>query len=173
MNSTFATDRHGNRLLSVEAATHEELVAAAAHTPCPLALAVLVDSATQRVLFGMNTWRLEYELPGGIVEPGESFFEAARRELEEETGIRVDTLGLLGYARFALTAPIRDELGAIYFAEVTDQQATPSDEMQQFVWRKPLSQSDLAVAALDDVIAEWAVRSSAATGDLVEDNQFR
>lgn len=107
----------------------------------------------------MNTWRREYELLGGFVENGETFFEAARRELDEETGIRVDTLHLLGYARFVLTDPSREELGAVYFARVTNQRATVSHEMPQFTWRAPLSKPDLAISTLDDAIAGCVVRS--------------
>ncbi|MFD5224834.1 NUDIX domain-containing protein [Microbacterium sp. NPDC058342] len=159
MGSPIAVDHRGNHLVAVIKATTSELEAAAATTPCPLALVVLVDGVTAQVLFGLNTWRREYELPGGIVEPGEGFVETARRELEEETGIHIETLELVGYAQFALTDPVRDELGAIYRAEVAGVQASASDEMQQFLWRSPLSETEHVISALDDAIAEWAVRS--------------
>ena len=157
MTSAIATDARGNRLLAVNRASADDLVVAARLTPCPLALVVVMECTTRDVLFGLNTWRHEYELPGGMVEGGESFAEAARRELEEETGIRADALQLLGYARFALTDPIREELGAVYVAETEGRGTTTSDEMSHFVWRRPLSASQSRVSALDDAIADWAV----------------
>ena len=40
----------------------------------------------------------QWVLPGGRVEPGELLDEAVRREVEEETGARVATVGALAFA---------------------------------------------------------------------------
>ena len=39
-----------------------------------------------------NTW----SIPGGSMEPGESLEDTARREVHEETGLEIDSLGLMG-----------------------------------------------------------------------------
>jgi 8-oxo-dGTP diphosphatase len=52
------------------------------------AAAVVLD-ADGRVLLVRHTYgRLNWELPGGVSEPGESAVETAVRELREETGLR-------------------------------------------------------------------------------------
>jgi 8-oxo-dGTP diphosphatase len=50
-----------------------------------------------RVLLVHHTYgRLNWELPGGVSEPGEAPDETARRELLEETGLRADVERLTG-----------------------------------------------------------------------------
>ncbi|WP_432065879.1 NUDIX domain-containing protein [Streptomyces sp. C10-9-1] len=46
-----------------------------------------------RVLLGLGHDG-RWELPGGKVDPGERFEEAAAREVEEETGLRLDPAGI-------------------------------------------------------------------------------
>lgn len=153
----IATDARGDSLIEVVRTDSAGLNEASARTPCPLALVVVVDGHSDRVLFGLNRWRRSLELPGGMVENDEPFESAASRELQEETGITVPQPLLLGYAYFELTAPPREELGAIFFARVTDAIATPSDELVEMAWRVPLTASDSPVSHLDDVIAAWAL----------------
>ena len=45
---------------------------------------------------GQEPYRGRWELPGGFVEAGERPAEAVRREIAEETGLRVDTPRIVG-----------------------------------------------------------------------------
>lgn len=67
---------------------------------------VVLDERGQILLFHtrspdypeLGTW---WELPGGGIDPGESYVEAAVRELREETGIVTDTVGEATWSRTA------------------------------------------------------------------------
>lgn len=163
MSLPLATDSMGNTLLELVAASAIELGSAALTTPCPLALVVVADASSGEVLFGLNRWRHTYELPGGMVERGESIHEAAVRELEEETGVGAAPLTLIGYARFALVNPEREELGAVYSTRVAKKEARSGEELVALTWRTPMHSSSLAISPLDDAIAEWAIALHPAT----------
>lgn len=76
------------------------------------ARAALLDG--DRVLLLRHTYMPGWHFPGGGVEPGETAEEAARREAEEETGLRVEgSMTLLGLYLQKHEATNRDHV-AVY-----------------------------------------------------------
>ncbi|MFE7580043.1 NUDIX hydrolase [Streptomyces gardneri] len=57
---------------------------------------VLILDHEARVLLVERTDIPGWGLPGGLMEPGESFESAGRREVQEELGLQLDELQLLG-----------------------------------------------------------------------------
>ncbi len=68
------------------------------HTPKHIvAVSAYVTIADHEVLLVKTHWRSDtWELPGGQVEEGESLSEAVRREVLEETGIKINPIGVTG-----------------------------------------------------------------------------
>ena len=57
---------------------------------------VLIENDKRQVLLQKRSDTGEWCVPGGAMEPGETYIEAATRELYEEVGIKVSDLKLFG-----------------------------------------------------------------------------
>jgi 8-oxo-dGTP diphosphatase len=96
-----------------------------------------------------------YSLPGGRVEFGESLHTALHREVDEETGLRIEILGLAGWRE---VLP-EDSGGGHYVvmsfaARWTAREPVLNDEHDDFKWIDPDAICDLKVTGgLEAVIA--------------------
>lgn len=106
--------------------------------PLPLSLVVLWSH--DRLLLVFNRHRQVWELPGGMIDAGETPRQAAVRELREETGFHVSRLSFSGYAEYLLGPERRTEYAAVYLAfyltggAVPGDAFTPNDEIEDIVW---------------------------------------
>lgn len=82
------------------------------------------------------------------------------RELWEESGLRLATLDLAGYARFRLTGPPREEYAAMYSARVSVRFTgfTPNEEISAICWWDVANPPPADTQILDVKLAEY-VRS--------------
>jgi 8-oxo-dGTP pyrophosphatase MutT (NUDIX family) len=131
-------DRGGNALLDVRVVAEAELSNLAERLPMPASLVVV--TLADAVLMMFNGWRGEWELPGGMRDPGETARQAAVRELAEETGIRTTQLVFAMVAEVDLVDPERREFTAVYRTELhTAPLLVVNDEAVDFRWWTPHS----------------------------------
>ncbi|MEN2740345.1 NUDIX domain-containing protein [Microbacterium sp. X-17] len=100
----------------------------------------LVDGRLRILLIHRTQYR-DVTLPKGKVEPGETLVETAVRELEEETGIRVELGVPLGVSRYHLPS-MREKVVQYWAAKATDeaiQQSSfvPNKEIAAVEWVSP------------------------------------
>ncbi|WP_158290993.1 NUDIX hydrolase [Kribbella antiqua] len=126
----------GSALLRFERLREDELDGLDPSVPLTASLVVLWCGHECLMVF--NRYRQAWELPGGMLDPGESPREAAVRELAEESGQRADNLELAGVAMIRVAPDDRLEYLAIYRGHIESPQPfTPNDEMSDGVWWSP------------------------------------
>ena len=78
----------------------------------------------------------DWSLPKGHLEEGESWEEAALREVEEEIGIRARTVRALEPIRYR-TPKGRDKEVRYWVMEPVEGEFTPNDEVDDMRWLAP------------------------------------
>jgi ADP-ribose pyrophosphatase len=85
------------------------------HPGAVAVLALLNDTMIVVEQYRKPLERSQVEIPAGKLESGENPLDAARRELEEETGYRSDSVRLI--SSFATSPGFADEIVHLYLAE--------------------------------------------------------
>lgn len=105
-------------------------------TPLLTVDCVVVDKGDRVLLIrrGHEPFKGSFALPGGFVDIGEDTETACRRELREETGVKVGKLALLG----VYSDPARDPRGhtcsVVYIARVARAEAKAGDDAAAVAW---------------------------------------
>lgn len=132
MDEELARDDNGDTLTAF-ARTAEQ----ARPADAPLTAALVALWHDERLLLVFNRHRQCWELPGGMIDPGETPRRAAVRELHEESGILLEALAFAGWARFRLGPEQRTEYAALYTGAAApgdDDHFTPNDEIGAIRW---------------------------------------
>jgi 8-oxo-dGTP diphosphatase len=157
VTSPLAADRRGNVLLDLRVGAESILLDRQPAADLPLALVVAISG--DQCLLVFNRWRQEWELPGGMLEPGESPAQAARREYVEETGQPLPELSFYGLALFRLAPDDRLEYAAIYLARIgAIEPFAPTEEIGAIRLWEPSTPGE-GVSVLDADIARPAMAS--------------
>ena len=79
-----------------------------------------------------------YSLPGGRVEFGESLHQALSREVDEETGLEIEIIGLAGRREVLPTAPGTGHYVIMSFAaRWVAREPSLNDELDDYRWVAP------------------------------------
>ena len=94
-----------------------------------------------------------YSFPGGRVEFGDSLHTALHREVDEETGLRIEIVGFTGWREVLPTAGGGHYLIMSFAARWTAREPVLNDEHDDFKWLAPDALGDLKVTGgLQEVI---------------------
>lgn len=109
-------NRKGTALEAVLPVPEDQLAWPLEH---PLTHALVVARHGGRALLVFNRWRGHWELPGGVIDPGETPRACAARELFEETGQEAGELRYCGLMRVRFASGMI-ELGVLYATELPE-----------------------------------------------------
>lgn len=90
---------------------------------------VIISKYMGKFLFVRHKNRITLEIPGGKIEHGETAYEAAHRELAEETGATIFSLKKVFY--YEVSTPLKTDYGMVFVSNVTQKSADLKFEISE------------------------------------------
>jgi 8-oxo-dGTP diphosphatase len=130
------------------------------HPQLAVSAAIFRDGKVLLVRRARSPGKGFYSLPGGRVEFGESLHTALHREVDEETGLRIDIVGLTGWREVLPSSGGGGHYLIMSFAaRWTALEPVLNHEHDDFLWLAPNALGDLKMTGgLQDVVqAAWRI----------------
>jgi ADP-ribose pyrophosphatase YjhB (NUDIX family) len=122
-----------------------------------VSVAAIITDDHDRALLLQRADNGHWEPPGGVLELGETIEEGLRREVLEETGLKIEPVALTGVYK-NMTGGI---IALVFRCKITGGQLAANDEASSFHWASEADVHDLAseayaVRVLDAIRTERA-----------------
>ena len=103
-----------------------------------VSVAAMVHDGKGKILLVNSPWR-GWEYPGGLIEPGETFEQALRREIREESGVEVEIQRFVGICKNVE----KDIVNIDFVCRYVSGELTTSEESTQVIWASPEEAMDM------------------------------
>jgi nucleoside triphosphatase len=106
-----------------------------------VAIALIVNDDNKILLIKSHKWGDVYLMPGGHVENGERIADAAKREGEEETGLKLETLYCVSAGELIGSPNFQRKAHFVYFyfvcEAISSEVHLDERELDEFIWIEP------------------------------------
>jgi len=104
--------------------------------------AVIENQAGEILMVKSPKWSNKWCMPGGHIDPGETIEQAALREAEEETGLKLKPVKIVSFGELINPPDFYKPAHFIYFdlwclLEDDQEVKLDNDELEEYKWFKP------------------------------------
>lgn len=106
-----------------------------------VAAPIIINDKREILLIKSHKWGDKYLIPGGHIEQGETIFEAAKREGEEETGLKLEPQYCVNIGELIYDPDFHRKAHLIYIhivcRAISNEVKLDGKELKDFIWVNP------------------------------------